>query len=334
MEENKIRKCLICCSDQNQAKEMFNIRGYSIRQCTICRFVYLGVQLEWQDKELLNEQKYGDSRDGIQTRYMVRENNLALNQISKYAQCGNLLEIGCGDGGFLALAKSKGWNVKGVELSRGAARAAVLQLSEKEIHCGTMHDCPFHPESFDVVVMKSVVEHLPDPRAELAVAYRLLKPDGYLFILTPNIESLEANLYGRHWFALVPADHLWFFSPSTISCLLEARGFRRRWLTTTESYEDVVVGLLFALRSQLSELLNTFGQRNRAGAASNSASHTLVSGLSSTAKDTYWRLLEASRYLNFPWFFVYSSLLERTSLGACIRGIFQKTLLDRDRAEI
>jgi SAM-dependent methyltransferase len=181
--------------------------------------------------------------------------------------------------------------------------------------------------------MKSVIEHVPNPRADLAAVRRLLKPDGYLYLLTPNIESLEARVYGRYWFALVPGDHLWFFSPYTLKYLLQTTGFEPRWLTTTESYEDVIAAVLFAVRSLLRDGSSSFKLSQPEVMNGCIPPRTLASGLSPNAKYTAQRLLEVSRYLNLPWFFVYSHLLTRASLGACIRGVFQKTPSSNDGAE-
>ena len=328
MDETKMHQCLVCRSDQRAAKKLFIVSGYPLMQCTICRFVYLGTQLEWEDKKLLNEQRYGGTRQGQRSRMLVREDRLALNQISQYARYRTLLEVGCGDGGFLIVAKSQGWDVWGVELSRGAAQAAALKLGGSKIHCGTIQDWPFPREAFDVVVMKSFIEHVPDPRADLEVAWRLLKPNGYLYLLTPNIESLEAKVYGRRWFALVPGDHLWFFSPETLKSLLETTGFETRWLITTESYEDVVVGVLFLFRNLLGNLVCSVKQPTSEVMTRSRAPRTVAFGISPRAKHTAERILEMTRYLNVPWFLVYSHLLMKTSLGACIRGVFQKARLN------
>ncbi|HRX78439.1 MAG TPA: class I SAM-dependent methyltransferase, partial [Pirellulaceae bacterium] len=80
-------------------------------------------------------------------------------------------------------------------------------------------------ESFDVITLWDVIEHLEDPRAVLATAKRLLKNDGILVLETQNVESVFARLMGRRWHHYKFEEHLWHFSPTTLSALLRLESF-------------------------------------------------------------------------------------------------------------
>jgi len=70
-----------------------------------------------------------------------------------------------------------------------------------------------------------VIEHCEDPLGTLRRAFELLRPGGWLYVETPNIESAPASLCGRYWFGIDSPRHLWLFGPSTLQRCLEAAGF-------------------------------------------------------------------------------------------------------------
>jgi 2-polyprenyl-3-methyl-5-hydroxy-6-metoxy-1,4-benzoquinol methylase len=317
------QKCLVCHSDQRDAPVRFAVDDYPFIRCPICHFTYLGTKLEWEDKRRLNEQRYGGSRPMTRTRALLREDEVALSEIVQHVQVGRLLEIGCGDGGFLGVAKSQGWDVWGVELSHGSGQVAASSLGNTRVHIGTVHDCPYPRETFDVVVMKSVIEHLAAPTADLAAIRQCLKPGGYLYVLTPNIESFDARIYGQHWYALMPGDHLWFFSTRTLRAFLKNAGFEATWMKTTEAYEDVISGLVFAVRSVFSACARPL-RSELAVTGPRQIPRTVSSGVPPSIKQAAATILEASRWLSLPWFVIYSHLLEKASIGACVRGVFRK----------
>lgn len=133
-----------------------------------------------------------------------------------------VLEIGCGRGEVLADLRGVGkWELKGVELSPYASQIAREKFG-LDVITGTIFDATFPPESFDVVLMKHVLEHVPNPRETLSEIHRILRDNGKLLLWTPNIKSLEAQVWGRHWHGLEIPRHLYHFSPETLTKLLQA----------------------------------------------------------------------------------------------------------------
>ena len=140
---------------------------------------------------------------------------------------GRVLDIGCGEGTFLAAMSRRGWEGWGVEVSaEGAARAAArpgLRIFNKPLD-----ECGLAPASFDLITLWHSIEHVPDPEALLRRAAGLLKDGGRLFLAFPNAESWDFALFGPRWFHLDPPRHLHYFSPKTISALLERCGLETR----------------------------------------------------------------------------------------------------------
>ena len=136
---------------------------------------------------------------------------------------GRLLDVGCHIGVFLELAAARGWLAEGVEPSRWAselARARGLRVTR-----GTLRGAALPSAAFDVVTIWDVIEHFPDPVAELREVHRLLRPGGLVGITTMNVDSPVARLLGRRWPWLMQM-HLYYFSVRTLSAMLERCGFQ------------------------------------------------------------------------------------------------------------
>lgn len=138
----------------------------------------------------------------------------------------HVLDLGCATGVFLSEVQRKTtMAVAGSDLSRSALQAAQRQAlpvwSEEASHIAA------HNSAFDAVTMWEVIEHVPDPLATLREVHRVLQPGGYLFISTPNVASLQAQIWGRHWAGWHLPQHLQVFSFKTLSRLLHEAGFRQ-----------------------------------------------------------------------------------------------------------
>jgi SAM-dependent methyltransferase len=142
------------------------------------------------------------------------------------------LEIGCGSGAFLGILKYHGWNVVGVELSATAAAVAKDRLGVN-VFVGEVQDAPFPSDSFDYVHMSHVIEHVADPLVTLRAVRRLLKPDGVVYIETPNIKSFACKRLGRYWIAWDTPRHLCLFTPETLQRTATAAGLAVKTLRTT-----------------------------------------------------------------------------------------------------
>lgn len=138
---------------------------------------------------------------------------------------GRLLDIGCGDGRFLAAMAAHGWQVEGIEMD-GVAAVLARKRTGASVYNKSVEDLNFPEESFDMVSLLHVLEHVPDPRNVITVAFRLLRPGGTLFLALPNAGSPEAAFFGNLWYALDLPRHFWGFTPSTLRRLTKECGFQ------------------------------------------------------------------------------------------------------------
>lgn len=135
---------------------------------------------------------------------------------------GRLLDVGCGNGAFLRLAKTCGWEVTGIDPDPNAA--AVGQGFP--VYLGGIEVFDGQKEIFDVITLSHVIEHTHAPIDVLRGCHALLKKRGQLWIETPNITALGHARFGRHWRGLEPPRHLVLFNRASLQLALQRAGFR------------------------------------------------------------------------------------------------------------
>jgi SAM-dependent methyltransferase len=133
-----------------------------------------------------------------------------------------LLDVGCGNGEFLARMREIGWNVVGHDLDPGAAAATRGQGIE--VVEGPLAREAFQG-SFDVVTLSHVIEHVHDPIGLLKICRSLLAPGGQIWIATPNIRCMSSRRFGAHWRGLECPRHLVLFSRRSLELALRKAGF-------------------------------------------------------------------------------------------------------------
>ena len=146
---------------------------------------------------------------------------------------GTLLDVGCGSGAFLRTAKTCGWQVSGIDPDPKAVMNCRGQGFD--VLQGGVEQFAEMDNLFDVITLNHVIEHVHDPVATLRACHRLLKPNGQLWLATPNIDSLGHKQYGRDWRGLEPPRHLVLFNPASLRLGLERAGFKKTACKTGSS---------------------------------------------------------------------------------------------------
>lgn len=165
-------------------------------------------------------------------------------------QAPSILDIGCGTGLFLHLAQEAGLRVRGIELSESAVAYARAKYG-LDVHHGTLKNAELPDESFDIVTMWHVLEHVPDPVEALRRVARLLRPGGLLLLGVPNIDSIEACIFGRRWFSLDAPRHLSHFTPHTLTAALIAAGLMPRRII----HSPGTAGLVYSVMGDLTGVM-------------------------------------------------------------------------------
>jgi 2-polyprenyl-3-methyl-5-hydroxy-6-metoxy-1,4-benzoquinol methylase len=141
-----------------------------------------------------------------------------LDLIRRHRESGLLLEVGCGRGDFLKVAREV-FEVRGIEPDPELARASA---SVAPVFAGTVEDSSW--SNFDVAVSFHVIEHVDSPTVFLESLARRLRSGGLLVIETPDIGGWPYRLFGSHWRQFIPG-HYYFFDQPTLARLLDKCGF-------------------------------------------------------------------------------------------------------------
>lgn len=137
---------------------------------------------------------------------------------------GRMLDVGCGRGALLSRMAALGWKCWAIDVSQVAVAKTRVLVPGAEVAQASLEDIPWDTP-FDLITALHVIEHLPDPTRALWKIWSLLAPGGRLFISLPNLDSLEARLFGRYWRGLEIPRHCVHFREGVIRSLLEQNGF-------------------------------------------------------------------------------------------------------------
>jgi len=220
--------CPICgCSVSIPA---FIKSGYKIVRCTACSTLHVSpipsdevLQARYQDPSYFSgPEKQGYCNYADMKKALVPHFKRRLRAINNYFPSrGHLLDFGCAAGYFLEVAQADGWQVAGVELAQEMARQASQRLGEPIV--SSIGDLA--GDSFDVITLWEVIEHLPRPLTELRRLRERLRPGGLLMLSTPNTGHWQAQREPEAWGGCRPPWHLIFFTAHTLEDTLRRAGF-------------------------------------------------------------------------------------------------------------
>lgn len=188
-----------------------------------------------------------------------------------------ILDVGCGTGRLVRFLNQKGFETLGCDPSKEAVNFA-KKINSKSIKKAPATKLPYKTSSFDLVTSISVIEHLKQKEAEkfLNEAKRVLKPNGYIFIITPNFSSPFRYILGKRWFAYSDPTHINFFTPKSIKVLLTNCGYKNIKFRHKSAYDVLFSWYLpTPLRKLPMPLKNFFN-------------YLMVSSPFSTCRDSLW----------------------------------------------
>ncbi|MFA5574746.1 MAG: class I SAM-dependent methyltransferase [Brumimicrobium sp.] len=232
-----IENCPVC---QNTAfKKFLKARDYTVSkekfdivECINCGFHFTNPI---PDKEKIGNyyksEKYishSSSKKGlINYLYNVVRNKTLKNKVKwiKHEVAGrNLLDIGSGTGHFLKETKENGFNSLGIEPSQDAREFAHSENGVRSVPQEELYK--IEKNSFDVITMWHVLEHIYDLQKDLRIVNKILHPSGKLFIAVPNMNSFDARFYKKYWAAYDVPRHLYHFKQINLSRLMLDYGFK------------------------------------------------------------------------------------------------------------
>lgn len=202
-------------------------------RCAGCGFFYANPRLNREAEEDYYTGRYHeDQKEGYWYDGRIDVFRRSLSRMHKFLKNGRMVDVGCGMGYFMDLARKHGWETKGVDISTYAAGHANEKLG-LDVVKGTLKDARFESEYFDAATMWNVLDQIYDPAANLTELNRVLKKGGYLFIRMPNLYFHLRMLKFHGWLKYFLKDlkarpavfHLYAFDKNSVKRLLESTGF-------------------------------------------------------------------------------------------------------------
>lgn len=269
----------------------FEAAPFHLYRCAACGVVFLHPQpTPGELDSLYSESYYGPERRkfaGLLESSIWSLTSRKWRRLRPLLGRGDrLLDIGCGRGTLVQLARSDGVEAYGLERHFPGAPAAPNVIYRDLVECN------FPDQHFQVVVLWHVLEHLPNPLEVLTESFRILQPGGWLSLAVPNFGGSQARASGRHWFHLDLPRHFWHFELSALERLLVGAGFAINQRSTL-SFEYDWYGTLQSWMNRIANNGNRFYAvlqgRSAASAASRAGQFLLACALALPAlSSTLW----------------------------------------------
>ncbi len=256
---------MYCTAQDNQNKKEHK-EQFTVVQCNDCHFLYLNPVPQ---KEVIAtyypEYYWVGEKKKLMERifpFLFSASREKARYIKKYKAQGNLLDIGCAEGFFLKHMKEQGWDVTGIDFSTQAVLYGKNHFG-LELYAGEVTELKKEiKKKFDVITLWATLEHIYDPVETLTCIHSMLKKDGLLIFAVPNMDSLQAKIFGKHWLHLDVPRHLCFFTPETVKLLCEKTGFSIKDISY-QSREHNPGGWVYSFLYHMRDEKNNFFDKKR-----------------------------------------------------------------------
>ncbi|MCC7189367.1 MAG: methyltransferase domain-containing protein [Anaerolineales bacterium] len=139
-------------------------------------------------------------------------------------RAARLLEVGCGLGHLVGQLEDS-FETYGVDLNRWAVNQSRSVAQNTNLQTASAQELPFSDRSFNVIIIKHIVEHLPEPRKAIHEIGRVTEPGGVLILATPNLDSLLKPWKGKTWIGYQDPTHISLKKPAEWISYIEEAGF-------------------------------------------------------------------------------------------------------------
>jgi len=220
----------------------YKINEWDICECLSCRFariipipepakrpdLYSEEAVVGRDtKKLTVLRRFSRALKQVSNKILKRDKGgIFYNKLCKYIAPGSkVLDVGCGGGSFLLLARQR-FTCVGIEISEYLAGVAMKNSGIKVV-VGDFHAADFGSEKFDAITLISLLEHFVDPAGVIQKCHSLLNDKGVLLIKTVNYDCINRKIKMAGWTGFRPPDHVVYFSPKNLKILLTKAGFSK-----------------------------------------------------------------------------------------------------------
>mgnify|MGYP003393134320 FL=1 len=224
------RPCPLC--GEPKPAHFISHQGHELFRCRDCGLVYLDPAPTNADIAQMYDDPYSGATESYFTKVekKMRRSRIRARRMARMMAGGaagkSFLDVGA-NGGFMAeAAREAGFRATGVEPDGPAVDYARRHYPANDFVRGTIEEADLGGRRFDAVYCSEVIEHAPDCNRFVAALARVMRPQGLLYLTTPDISHWRVPRDLGRWDAFCPPAHCLFFSPGNLARLLDRHGFK------------------------------------------------------------------------------------------------------------
>lgn len=214
--------CMLCGSEH--LKQLADYSRHGLVRCRECGMVFM-QQIPTEDELNTFYARYSYSQDPWISQITIRRYHELLDRFEPYRKLNRILDVGCGAGSFLKVAKERGWEVVGTEYSPAAV--ALCEKKGIQMFQGPLSAAKAADASFDVITSFEVIEHIHSPHNDLGQIVRMLRRGGLHYCTTPNFNALARYWLKADYNVIGYPEHLTYYTPKTLNKAMEMHGLRK-----------------------------------------------------------------------------------------------------------
>jgi 2-polyprenyl-3-methyl-5-hydroxy-6-metoxy-1,4-benzoquinol methylase len=224
--EKYLKKCVLCGSENIKA-----IRGYEFAWLCKCKNCSMVFSSRNPSAGELEEYYKGYGRNDYLSPLTIKRYHEILDIFEPYRKTNKLIDVGCGIGYFLDVAKTRGWEVYGTEFTDKA-----IEICESKgiiMKKGVLNPGDFTEGEFDIITSFEVIEHINTPNEEIESFRKILRAGGAVYITTPNFNSLLRYYLKGSYNVIGWPEHLSYYTPLTLKKVMQKHGFQPQFVKAT-----------------------------------------------------------------------------------------------------
>lgn len=217
--------CDFCGSDKYD--QYLKCHDVNYVKCSECELVYQYPVLSQEEINDIYSSNYFEYEVANHENFFhlmkLSLQDVNFEELAEKLPSKNVLDIGCATGLLLNHLKGMGFHTTGVEICEASADYAI-NTHGLNVHKKPLEEVGFEDESFSVVHLSHLIEHVPSPSSVLKEIHRILQKDGYMILTTPNEEGMFSRIYKEHWRSAMP-QHLHIFGMKNFVKFVKSIGF-------------------------------------------------------------------------------------------------------------